>query len=201
LGYAASSAGKLIGGLTNEAVKLTEKVLPKNLKNAAETFTKYTLDKYQKVYDKLLPSDAAKIFARYGKNLAGRTGISMMNESVEEGKQYIHSIEDYGKLYGYGSASLPDLIANDLAVGGRVINAYAAMMGLTDSQLKDDQEFAQNVMGGAALGGLHTGAINVVSQYNGAISDLDTDRLLKEGHIMNREVDKMNRNANVQFAT
>ena len=133
LGYAASSAGKLIGGVTNEAMRLTGKVLPKNLKNAAETFTKYTLDKYQKVYDKLLPSDAAKIFAKYGKNLATRTGISMMNESVEEGKQYIHSTEDYGKLYGYGSASLPDLIANDLAVGGRVLNAYAAMMGLTDS--------------------------------------------------------------------
>jgi hypothetical protein len=56
-------------------------------------------------------------------------------------------------------------------------------------------------MGGAALGGLHTGSVNVVSQYNGAISDLSTDRLLKEGNIMNREVDKMNRNANVQFAT
>ena len=56
-------------------------------------------------------------------------------------------------------------------------------------------------MGGAALGGLHTGSVNVVSQYNGAISDLSTSDLLKEGHIMNREVDKMNRNANVQFAT
>ena len=201
LGYAASSAGKLIGGVTDEALRLTGKVLPKNLKNVAETFTKYTLDKYQKVYGKLLPSETAKIFARYGKNLAGRTGVSMMSESVEEGKQYIHSQEDYDKLYGYGSASLPDLIANDLAVGGRVLNAYAAMIGLTDSQLKDDKEFAANVMGGAALGGLHTGLINVVSQYNGAIQDLSTDRLFKEGHIMNREVDKMNRNANVQFAT
>jgi hypothetical protein len=99
------------------------------------------MNKYQNVYDKLLPKDWMRIGARYGLNAARRGFMQATSEGAEEGVQYLNSKEDFASKYGFGNASLGDLIINDFVQGGRVAEAYLSLMGIGNSKLDDDLEF------------------------------------------------------------
>ena len=126
------------------------------------------------------------------------------SESAEEGVQYLNSKEDFASKYGFGNASLGDLIINDFVQGGRVAEAYLSLMGIGNSKLDDDLEFWQNVKGGFALGGMggfHPGQlINFYGNVKNAVRQYKTDQFIRQSAVMNRERNRLDRAANVAFA-
>ena len=192
------------GAGVREAAHLGSKLLTPETKEFLRVFGERTMNKYQKIYDKLLPKDWMRIGARYGMYTARRGMMQAMSEGAEEGVQYLNSKEDFASKYGFGNASLGDLIFNDFTQGGRVAQAYLSLMGIGNSKLDDDLEFWQNVKGGFALGGMggfHPGQIvnfygNVKNMYN----QYRTDQFIRESAVMNRERNRLDRAANVAFA-
>lgn len=192
------------GAGVREAAHLGSKLLTPETKEFLRVFGERTMNKYQKVYDKLLPKDWMRIGARYGMYTARRGMMQAMSEGAEEGVQYLNSKEDFASKYGFGNASLGDLIFNDFTQGGRVAEAYLSLMGIGNSKLDDDLEFWQNVKGGFALGGMggfHPGQVvnfygNVKNMYN----QYRTDQFIRESAVMNRERNRLDRAANVAFA-
>lgn len=192
------------GAGVREAAHLGSKLLTPETKEFLRVYGERMMNKYQKVYDKLLPKDWMRIGARYGMYTARRGMAQAMSEGAEEGVQYLNSKEDFASKYGFGNASLGDLIFNDFTQGGRVAEAYLSLMGIGNSKLDDDLEFWQNVKGGFALGGMggfHPGQIvnfygNVKNMYN----QYHTDQFIRESAVMNRERNRLDRAANVAFA-
>ena len=192
------------GAGVREAAHLGSKLLTPETKEFLRVYGERMMNKYQKVYDKLLPKDWMRIGARYGMYTARRGMAQAMSEGAEEGVQYLNSKEDFASKYGFGNASLGDLIFNDFTQGGRVAEAYLSLMGIGNSKLDDDLEFWQNVKGGFALGGMggfHPGQVvnfygNVKNMYN----QYRTDQFIRESAVMNREKNRLDRAANVAFA-
>lgn len=192
------------GAGVREAAHLGSKLLTPETKEFLRVYGERMMNKYQKVYDKLLPKDWMRIGARYGMYTARRGMMQAMSEGAEEGVQYLNSKEDFASKYGFGNASLGDLIFNDFTQGGRVAEAYLSLMGIGNSKLDDDLEFWQNVKGGFALGGMggfHPGQVvnfygNVKNMYN----QYRTDQFIRESAVMNRERNRLDRAANVAFA-
>lgn len=192
------------GAGVREAAHLGSKLLTPETKEFLRVYGERMMNKYQKIYDKLLPKDWMRIGARYGMYTARRGMTQAMSEGAEEGVQYLNSKEDFASKYGFGNASLGDLIFNDFTQGGRVAEAYLSLMGIGNSKLDDDLEFWQNVKGGFALGGMggfHPGQVvnfygNVKNMYN----QYRTDQFIRESAVMNREKNRLDRAANVAFA-
>ena len=192
------------GAGVREAAHLGSKLLTPETKEFLRVYGERMMNKYQKVYDKLLPKDWMRIGARYGMYTARRGMAQAMSEGAEEGVQYLNSKEDFASKYGFGNASLGDLIFNDFTQGGRVAEAYLSLMGIGNSKLDDDLEFWQNVKGGFALGGMggfHPGQVvnfygNVKNMYN----QYRTDQFIRESAVMNREKNRLDRASNVAFA-
>ena len=67
------------------------------------------------------------------------------------------------------------MIVTDFLQGARVSKAYLSLLGLTNSELKNDAEFWANVKGGFALGALYTGTISAASNIKGAYRQYGTD--------------------------
>lgn len=192
------------GAGVREAAHLGSKLLTPETKEFLRVFGERTMNKYQKVYDKLLPKDWMRIGARYGMYTARRGMMQAMSEGAEEGVQYLNSKEDFASKYGFGNASLGDLIFNDFTQGGRVAEAYLSLMGIGNSKLDDDLEFWQNVKGGFALGGMggfHPGQIvNFYGNAKNMYNQYRTDQFIRESAVMNRERNRLDRAANVAFA-
>lgn len=203
-GYGGRIAFGASGAAIREAAHLGGKLLTPEMKELLKELGERSINTYQKLYDKLLPKDWMRIAARYGMNATRRGIMQAASEGAEEGVQYLNSKEDYASKYGFGGMSLGDLIANDFAQGGRVAKAYLSMMGIGKSELDDDLEFWQNVKGGFALGGMggfHPGQIiNFYGNVKNAYNQYTTDQFIRNSAIMNREKDKLDRAANVDFA-
>jgi len=123
-----------------------------------------------------------------------------MSEAAEEAVQYLNEKEDFASKYGWSTPSIPDLIWNDLRQGGRVLNSYLSLLGITESELKDDQEYWANVKGGFALGGLHTAVMSAVSNATEAAGKYKVADAILKSSVMNRELDKLNRASNTELA-
>jgi len=134
------------------------------------------MHKYQHIYDKLLPQGTFRnVLAKYGVHIASNALVNSMQEGTEEGVQYLNSLQDYASKYGYDGMSWGDLIMNDIKQGGRVTEAYASLFGLNNSQLYDDTEFWNNVKGGFALGGGHSGLIQLAGNTASGIREYNTN--------------------------
>jgi hypothetical protein len=134
-----------------------------------DTFGERAMYKYQGVLDKMFTNNGSKLAAKYGVRIARNAATDALSEGAEEGVQYLNSLKNYAEEYGWGGMSLGDMIATDFMQGTRVANAYLSLLGLTNSELKNDAEFWNNVKGGFALGGLHTGVISAITETKGAI--------------------------------
>lgn len=192
------------GAITREIAHQGSKLLTPQAKAFVRRYGDQIMNKYQNVYDKLLPKDWMRIGARYGLNAARRGFMQATSEGAEEGVQYLNSKEDFASKYGFGNASLGDLIINDFVQGGRVAEAYLSLMGIGNSKLDDDLEFWQNVKGGFALGGMggfHPGQlINFYGNVKNAVRQYKTDQFIRQSAVMNRERNRLDRAANVAFA-
>lgn len=192
------------GAITREIAHQGSKLLTPQAKAFVRRYCDQIMNKYQNIYDKLLPKDWMRIGVRYGLNAARRGFMQATSEGAEEGVQYLNSKEDFASKYGFGNASLGDLIINDFVQGGRVAEAYLSLMGIGNSKLDDDLEFWQNVKGGFALGGMggfHPGQlINFYGNVKNAVRQYKTDQFIRQSAVMNRERNRLDRAANVAFA-
>ena len=198
-------AGEVIGGsaytLGHTLAKAGIEQLPTRAKNLFRSIEQGVMHKYQDVYDKLLPSSKfGKAAAIYGTRAAKTTSASMMSEGAEEAVQYLNSKEDYAKKYGWDGMSISDAIFNDIYQGARVFNSYGALLGITESDLLNDAEYWSNVQGGFALGGIHTGTVRAGVEGFNAYREIPVHNAILESAVMNRELDKKDRAANVEFA-
>jgi hypothetical protein len=201
LGGAGSVIGGTIAGTTRGAAHLAKQVLPENARRALDGFEQAVLTKYQKVYDKLMPTkEWAKVAAKYGVRTAKATAASSMSEAAEEAVQYLNSKEDFASKYGWGGMSLGDMIVNDIYQGARVFNSYMALLGLSDSELLNDAEYWANANGGFALGGLHTGIMRFAMEGASAYKEDKVHPQILASGVMNREADMKDRASNVEFA-
>jgi hypothetical protein len=123
-----------------------------------------------------------------------------MSEAAEESVQYINSKDDFASKYGWSGMSIGDAISRDLYSGARVFNTYAALLGLSDSELVNDPEYWANWKGGFALSGIHTGIMRFATEGYNAYREIPVHAALIETATMNRELDKKDRAANVEFA-
>lgn len=171
---------------------------------AVRDLTDDLMFKYQAIYDKLLPKDWMRIAFAYGMNTTRRGVLQGMSEGAEEGVQYLNSKEDFAGRYGFGSASLGDLIVNDFTQGGRIKDAYLSLFGIGNSPLDTDQEFWQNVKGGFALGGMggfHPGQVmNVYGNVRNAVRQYTTNEMIARSAVLNRALDQKDRASNTLFA-
>jgi len=129
-----------------------KKALPENLRHAIDDIGERAMYKFQHIYDKIAPKQWQKLALAYTGNTVARGLASAMSEGAEEGVQYLNSKEDFAKKYGWNAPSIGDIIANDFIQGSRVAKAYLSVLGLADSELKDDKEFWSNVKGGFSMG-------------------------------------------------
>ena len=199
LGYFGSRATGAIGGVSNAILHAIEAVLPKKTRMALDKIKQAAMHKYQNVYDKLLPSERARLFAKYGMNTAVNATKSAFSEAAEEGVQYLNSKEDLSK-YGWSTPSIGDMVMQDIKNGFNVGQAYLAYLGIGNSELLNDDKFWDNVKGGFALGALNTSVHHVVNNARIGAQQYSTDQLLIEDAVMNREHDKIDRASNVTIA-
>lgn len=199
-GYGGHIIGGVVGATAKPIFKLGANLLTPEMRASIADMGEAFMKKYQMVYDKLLPKDWMRLAARYGLNAANRGIRSAFSEGAEEGVQYLNSKEDFASKYGFSTPNIADLLANDWAQGSKVAKAYGYMLGLNNSELKDDEEYWQNVKGGFALGFAQPAVMNIAGSVPNAIRQYKTDKVLVESLIMNREADKMNRSANAAFA-
>lgn len=200
LGFGGRVAGGAVGGGANVVAKAIRSSLPGRVQGMIDTFGERAMYKYQGVLDKMFTNNGSKLAAKYGVRIARNAATDALSEGAEEGVQYLNSLKNYAEEYGWGGMSLGDMIATDFMQGTRVANAYLSLLGLTNSELKNDAEFWNNVKGGFALGGLHTGVISAITETKGAIRQYGTDQIISTGAVMNREADKMERASSTVFA-
>ncbi len=199
-GYGGHVIGGTIGAITKPVFKLGASMLPETFRADIADLGRAFMHKYRWVYDKLLPKQWMRLAAKYGLNAINRGVISGLSEGAEEGVQYLNSQEDFASKFGFSVPNIADLLANDWAQGRRVASAYMALLGLSKSELSDDEQFWQNVRGGFALGFAHPAIMNIAGSVPNAIRQYNADQVLTESLVMGRELDKLDRAANVTFA-
>lgn len=199
-GYGGHIIGGTIGAITKPVFRLGGSLMTPEMRASMADMGQAFMRKYQLVYDKLLPKDWMRLAARYGFNAAGRGVTKAMSEGSEEGAQELNAREDYASKYGFSVPNVSELLANDIAQGSRIASAYLSLLGLSKSELYDDEQYWQNVKGGLALGFCQPAIMNVVGTVPNAIRQYKSDQVITESLIMNREADKFNRNSNVRFA-
>lgn len=201
LGIAGQAIGGTIGAVTRGAGHIAKDLMSPRMRRVYETMEEAAMRKYQKIYDKLMPTkEWKKLALQYGVKTARAVAASSMSEAAEEAVQYLNEKEDFASKYGWSTPSIPDLIWNDLRQGGRVLNSYLSLLGITESELKDDQEYWANVKGGFALGGLHTAVMSAVSNATEAAGKYKVADAILKSSVMNRELDKLNRASNTELA-
>ena len=199
--------GSIVAGTVTGSARATGHMLKKidpELGKWANSIEESLMFKYQKVIDKLTPeSTIGKLAAKYGVRVAKNDIASRMSEASEEAVQYLNSKKDFAKLYGYDGMDFGDAIINDFEQGKRVANAYLSLLGLTNSELKNDKEFWNNAKGGFALGSFNPGVSQFVNVYRSAsdvVKEYKASQAILSNGVVSREVDRLNRAANVEFA-
>ena len=187
----------------NAAVYMARRNLSPKAQALLAQVEKFGAKKYQAVYDKLLGnSDFAKLAVQYGLKQAKVNTISAFSEGAEEAAQYIHEKNDeFAKKYGWDGMSLGDMIINDVSVGGEIMNAYLAMLGIGDSPWANDAEFWSNWKGGAMLGFTNQSSlVNAVVRGVETAKQYKVDKVLTDAAIVNRELDDRDRASYVDVA-
>ena len=191
-------AGHVLGGLTVGAANMGKRAIKNSLGRKAsaaiDMYTEAFLNKYQGLLDKLFPVGSLQyIAAKYGLRWGKNQFIGAMEEGAEEGVQYLNSLEDYASKYGYDGMSLGALIGNDLRQGGRAFESWLSLIGLGNSEVKDDAEYWNNVKGGFALGGGMTTITRTYRDVKSAIGDYRVNQALVNSSIFNREAAAISR--------
>ena len=199
-GYGGHIIGGTIGAITKPVFRLGGSLMTPEMRASMADMGQAFMRKYRLVYDKLLPTDWARLAARYGFNAAGRGVTKAMSEGSEEAAQELNAREDFASKYGFSVPNVSELLANDIAQGSRIAQAYLSLLGLSKSELYDDEQYWQNVKGGLALGFCQPAIMNIAGTVPNAIRQYKSDQVITESLIMNREADKFNRNSNVRFA-
>jgi hypothetical protein len=135
----------------------------------------------------------------YTGNSIARGAASAMSEGAEEGVQYLNSKEDFAKKYGWNAPSIGDIIANDFVQGSRVAKAYLSVLGLADSELKDDQEFWSNVKGGFSMGFMNPMGMVLPGNIRNAYRQYKANDFIKQSAVMNREFSNIERSNNADI--
>lgn len=201
-GFAGHTIGGTMGAAAESGMHAAMKLSP-TMQRAAEAFADKAMMKYQGVIDKLTPDKAwQKTLLKYGLNVGKRFTATGFSEGAEEAAQYLNSKKDWSE-YGWGGLTLSEMISNDLQQGGRILNAYMSLFGITNSELKDDQEFWSNLKGGFALGGIGVDPMNVVQVGGNLIQgykEYSTANYIMTNGVMDREYNNINRAANADVA-
>lgn len=196
-GLAGQHVAGAVGATANAAVHLARTQLGPNSQRLLNQVERFAARKYQAVYDKLLgDNDFAKLALLYGYKQAKVHTLSALSEGAEEAAQYIHEKDpSLARKYGWDGMSLGDMIANDLTVGGEIMNAYLAVLGIGDSPYLDDAEFWSNWKGGAMLGFTNQSSLvnAVVRGSQDVVKQYQVDKILTDAAIVNRELDDRDR--------
>lgn len=198
-GYGGSVIGGSVLGSANAATYLAKKALPENLRHAIDDIGERAMYKFQHIYDKIAPKQWQKLALAYTGNTLARGFASAMSEGAEEGVQYLNSKEDFAKKYGWNAPSIGDIIANDFIQGSRVAKAYLSVLGLADSELKDDQEFWSNVKGGFSMGFMNPMGMVLPGNIRGAYRQYKANDFITQNAIMDREFSNIERSNNADI--
>lgn len=198
-GYGGSVVGGSVLGTANAAAYLAKKALPENLRHAIDDIGERAMYKFQHIYDKIAPKQWQKLALAYTGNTVARGFASAMSEGAEEGVQYLNSKEDFAKKYGWNAPSIGDIIANDFVQGSRVAKAYLSLLGLADSELKDDQEFWSNVKGGFSMGFMNPMGMVLPGNVSSAYRQYKANDFITQNAVMNREFSNIERSNNADI--
>ena len=198
-GYGGSIVGGSVLGSANAATYLAKKALPENLRHAIDDIGERAMYKFQHIYDKITPKQWQKLALAYTGNTVARGLASAMSEGAEEGAQYLNSKEDFAKKYGWNAPSIGDIIANDFIQGSRVAKAYLSVLGLADSELKDDKEFWSNVKGGFSMGFMSPMGMVLPGNIRGAYRQYKANDFITQNAIMDREFSNIERSNNADI--
>lgn len=146
-------------------------------------------------------AEFAKLLAEHGVEVVHDTMIDHFSEGNEELKQYINSMLDFAKTYGYNPGSISDVYAREFAQGEQVAKFYAASLGIGKSELLNDQEAVSNWKGGFFMGGLHPVAFvhGVNSIYDAGVQANATSSIATWA-AANREAENYTRANNATLA-
>ena len=194
-GIVGTTVAGAIGGTVNAGLNLAKAALKPSQRAIINKFEEIALNKYQKFYDTMFfNKEWAKLVAKYGVKSAKSAALSGFTEGAEEAVQYMNSLEDYASKYGFGGMSISDLIANDIAQGSKVMDAYLSVLGLGHSEYLNDEEWWQNWQGGFVLGGARIGTMKVPFKgVQGLARELNTYYELAKESGASREADKISR--------
>ncbi len=198
-GYGGSVVGGSVLGSANAAIYLAKKALPENLRHAIDDIGERAMYKFQHIYDKVAPKQWQKLALAYIGNTLARGFASAMSEGAEEGVQYLNSKEDFAKKYGWNAPSIGDIIANDFIQGSRVAKAYLSVLGLANSELKDDQEFWSNVKGGFSMGFMNPMGVVLLGNIRGVYRQYKANDFITQNAVMDREFSNIERNNNADI--
>ena len=198
-GYGGSVVGGSVLGSANAATYLAKKALPENLRHAIDDIGERAMYKFQHIYDKIAPKQWQKLALAYTGNTVARGLASAMSEGAEEGIQYLNSKEYFAKKYGLNAPSIGDIIANDFIQGSRVAKAYLSVLGLADSELKDDKEFWSNVKGGFSMGFMNPIGMVLPGNIRGAYRQYKANNFITQNAIMDREFSNIERSNNADI--
>lgn len=198
-GYGGSVIGGSVLGSANAAIYLAKKALPENLRHAIDDIGERAMYKFQHIYDKVAPKQWQKLALAYTGNTLARGFVSAMSEGAEEGVQHLNSKEDFAKKYGWNAPSIGDIIANDFVQGSRVAKAYLSVLGLADSELKDDQEFWSNVKGGFSMGFMNPMGMVLPGNIRGAYRQYKANDFITQSAVMDREFSNIERSNNADI--
>lgn len=204
-GYAGHVVGGVAGGTAEGLAHAGRAALSPRLRALYDGMEERVMMKYQGVLDRLTPEKAwQQALLKYGVKATGRNVAIGFSEAAEEAAQYLNSKEDFASKYGWSGMSLGDMVMNDLHQGGRVLDAYLSLVGLSNSPLKDDEEYWSNLKGGFILGALPmanpSGIIQVAGNTVRGYKEYKTHDAMIASGVMNREHDKIDRASNAEFA-
>ena len=206
VGHMAGGAlGVAVGTAGRGAVQLAKKMLPARTTAALESIADKAVMKYHTVLNAIYGNaPLRRTLTKYGLKTLGSQSAVALNESYEEAVQSLNNKKDFGSEYGFAGGDLGSLLINDAAQGGRVFDAYMAMLGIGESPLANDMDFLAEARGGAALGffglGNVTSVVNVGTSVNNVYKEYQANKLLYTPAILNREYSKKSRAANTIFA-
>ena len=198
-GYGGSVVGGSVLGSANAATYLAKKALPENLRHTIDDIGERAMYKFQHIYDKVAPKQWQKLALAYTGNTLARGFALAMSEGAEEGVQYLNSKEDFAKKYGWNAPSIGDIIANDFVQGSRVAKAYLSVLGLANSELKDDQEFWSNVKGGFSMGFMNPMGVVLPGNIRGAYRQYKANDFITQNAVMDREFSNIERSNNADI--
>ena len=190
-GTIAGTVGAAGGALAYGARRLSPSLdgFVRGLEKSIENRWQYGIDKV------VATSEGRRIALDYGLRFAKSKTLETLSEMAEEGRQNLHKREDYGKLYGYGGMGYVDAIANDLAQGRKVLDAYLSALGIGDSPYKNDHDFWNDIKGviPTVLFGNTQSAISTYAFGQRGIQEYNAAKALELSALLDRDYNNNNR--------